>query len=99
MFVAGQGIDPRRFSATAPRADLAFSGVFEGQAGERLLGTFSLSNRLAGRLDQERLPLANLTGAVLGDTTHADLSALSIDLGAAGQFVGEQLQEALRCDE
>ena len=89
LLVAGEGIDPRQFSADAPRADLAFSGVFEGQPGERLLGTFSLSNRLAGRFDQDRLPLADLTGAVLGDATHADFSALAIDLGAAGQFTGD----------
>ncbi len=89
LLVAGHGIDPRQFSADAPQADLAFSGVFEGQPGERLLGTFSLANQQAGRLDQNRLPLANLTGAVLGDSANADFSALSIDLGAAGQFSGE----------
>ncbi|HSJ79708.1 MAG TPA: translocation/assembly module TamB domain-containing protein [Thiobacillus sp.] len=89
LLVAGEGIDPRQFMADAPAADLAFSGIFEGQPGERLLGTFSLSNRLAGRLDQDRLPLANLTGAVLGDATHADFSSLAIDLGAAGQFDGD----------
>ncbi len=89
LLVAGEGIDPRQFLADAPAADLAFSGVFEGQPGERLLGTFSLSNRLAGRFDQDRLPLANLTGAVLGDATHADFSSLAIDLGAAGQFAGD----------
>ena len=84
-----QGIDPRQFAADAPQADLAFSGVFEGQPGERLLGTFSLANQQAGRLDQNRLPLASLTGAVLGDSAHADFSALAIDLGAAGQFAGD----------
>jgi translocation and assembly module TamB len=88
LLVAGEGIDPRLFAADAPGADLSFSGVFEGQPGERLLGTFSLSNRLAGRLDQHRLPLSNLTGAVLGDITRADFSALAIDLGAAGQLTG-----------
>ena len=89
LLVAGEGIDPSQFAADAPSADLAFSGMFEGQPGERLLGTFSLSNRLAGRLDQNRLPLANLTGAVFGDSTRADVSDLVIDLGAAGQFTGD----------
>lgn len=88
LLVAGQGIDPRQFASGAPRADLAFSGVFRGQPGERLLGTFSLTNRQAGRLDQDRLPLANLTGAVLGDSVQADFSALEIDLGAAGRLSG-----------
>lgn len=89
LLVAGEGIDPSQFVADAPAADLAFSGIFEGQPGERLLGTFSLSNQLAGRLDQDRLPLANLTGAVFGDSTRADVSDLVIDLGAAGQFTGD----------
>ncbi len=89
LLVSGYGIDPRQFAADAPQADLAFSGVFEGQPGERLLGTFSLANQQAGRLDQNRLPLVGLTGAVLGDSTNADFSALTIDLGAAGQFAGE----------
>ncbi len=88
VVLAGQGINPRRFSQDAPQADLAFSGVFEGQPGERLLGTFSLANRQPGRLDQERLPLANLTGAVLGDSVQADFSSLAIDLGQAGQLTG-----------
>ncbi|MHB0982924.1 MAG: translocation/assembly module TamB domain-containing protein [Thiobacillus sp.] len=89
LLVAGEGIDPSQFVADAPSADLAFSGIFEGQPGERLLGTFSLSNQLPGRLDQNRLPLANLTGAVFGDSTRADVSDLVIDLGAAGQFTGD----------
>jgi translocation and assembly module TamB len=99
LLVSGQGINPRHFSAAAPNADLAFSGLFEGrlegnienaaQGAERLLGTFSLSNRLAGRLDQQRLPLANLTGAVLGDASQAEFSSLLIDLGAAGQLTGD----------
>ena len=89
LLLAGEGIDPRQFAADAPRADLAFSGVFEGRPGERLLGSFSLSNRLAGRFDQDRLPLANLAGAVFGDARHADFSALSVDLGAAGRFAGD----------
>jgi len=88
LLVAGQGIDPRQFAAGAPAADLAFSGVFEGQPGERLLGSFSLGNRQPGRLDQNRLPLASLTGAVLGNPDRADFSALAVDLGAAGQMNG-----------
>ncbi|MFP5410247.1 MAG: translocation/assembly module TamB domain-containing protein [Gammaproteobacteria bacterium] len=88
LLVAGQGVDPRLFVADAPAADFAFSGIFEGQPGERLLGSFSVSNRLAGRLDQQRLPLANLSGAVFGDTARADFSALAVDLGALGQFTG-----------
>lgn len=88
LLVAGQGIDPRQLVAGAPGADLAFSGVFEGQPGERLLGNFSLSNRKAGRFDQNRLPLVSLSGAVVGDSVRADFSGLAIDLGAAGQFSG-----------
>lgn len=94
LLMTGEGIDPRRLVAGAPHADLAFSGVFEGKldaehGDERLFGTFSLSNRLAGRIDQDRLPIANLSGAVLGDAASADFSALSIDLGAGGHFSGE----------
>jgi translocation and assembly module TamB len=89
LLVAGQGVDPRLFAADAPAADLAFSGVFEGLPDARLFGSFSLSNRLPGRFDQHRLPLANLTGAVLGDASRADFSELVIDLGAVGQLTGD----------
>ncbi len=92
LLVSGQGINPRHFSSAAPNADLAFSGLFESRIDaqtERLFGTFSLSNRLAGRFDQQRLPLANLTGAVLGDANQAEFSSLLIDLGAAGQLTGD----------
>lgn len=89
LMVAGEGIDPRQFVPAAPGADLAFAGVFEGQAGERLLGNFSLVNRLPGRIDQQRLPLVDLAGAVLGDLQQADFSDLAINLGKAGSFGGE----------
>lgn len=89
LLVAGEGIDPQLFAAGAPRADLAFSGLFEGLPGERLLGTFSLNNRIAGRLDQGRVPFASLTGAVLGDAARADFSDLAVDFGAAGKLSGE----------
>ena len=89
LVVAGEGLDPRLFAADAPAADFAFSGVFEGRFGERLLGTFSLVNHMAGRLDQRRLPLASLSGAVFGDLATATFSALAIDLGAAGKLTGD----------
>jgi translocation and assembly module TamB len=88
LVLVGQGIDPQQFVAGAPRARFAFSGLFEGRPGERLLGTFSLSNQIPGRFDEGRVPLANLAGAVLGDAARADFSSLALDLGAAGQFSG-----------
>lgn len=89
LLVAGEGVDPRLFAATAPAADLAFAGLFEGRADARLFGTFSLNNRLSGRLEQNRLPLVSLTGAVLGDLARAEFQELMIDLGNAGQFGGD----------
>ena len=89
LLVAGQGIDPAQWAEGAPTADLAFSGIFEQQPGQRLLGTFSLQNSDAGRLDRGRLPLVELVGAVLGDARHADFSALEIDLGVAGRLTGD----------
>ncbi|HQT31171.1 MAG TPA: translocation/assembly module TamB domain-containing protein [Thiobacillus sp.] len=89
LLVAGQGINPAQWAAGAPTARLAFSGVFEQQPGQRLLGSFSLSNTDAGKLDSGRLPLVQLVGAVLGDARYADFSALEIDLGAAGRLAGD----------
>ncbi len=89
LLVAGQGINPAQWVAGAPTARLAFSGVFEQQPGQRLLGSFSLSNTDAGKLDSGRLPLMQLVGAVLGDAQSADFSALEIDLGAAGRLAGD----------
>lgn len=88
LTLAGSGIDPSRLLKDAPQARLAFSGVFEGQPGQRLLGTFSVANSRPGRLDQKRLPLVGLAGAVVGDARQADFSAIDIDLGAAGRFSG-----------
>jgi len=89
LLVAGQGIDPAQWAKGAPTARLAFSGVFEEMPGKRLLGTFSLSNADAGKLDKGRVPLLELSGAVLGDARHADFSALEIDLGAGGRLTGD----------
>ena len=88
LLVAGEGVDPRFFASAAPAGDFAFSGVFEGQPGERLQGTFRIDNRLAGRIDRGRLPVASVTGAVIGDTDAADFGALAIDLGPAGRLTG-----------
>lgn len=88
LLLAGEGIDPARLVEGAPAARLAFSGVFEELPGKRFLGNFSLDNAFAGKLDRGRLPLAGLSGAVLGNTRQADVSALEIDLGAAGRFSG-----------
>ena len=89
LLVAGEGIDPRRFAPDAPAADFAFSGVFEGRPGARLFGSFSLANRLPGRLDRQRLPLIALSGAVLGDAEQADFSDLVVDLGGVGRLAGQ----------
>lgn len=89
LLVAGEGIDPRRFAPDAPAADFAFSGVFEGRPGARAFGSFSLANRLPGRLDRQRLPLVALTGAVLGDAGRADFSDLVVDLGGFGRLAGQ----------
>ena len=89
LVLSGQGIDPSQWAADAPHARLAFSGVFEGQPGEQLVGTFSLTNQLPGRLDQQRLPLANLTAAVVGGIDAAQFSAVKIDLDKAGRFAGD----------
>lgn len=88
LLVVGQGIDPAQLSAGAPSASLAFSGVFELLPDQRLLGSFSLRNARSGKLDRGRLPLVELSGAVLGNTQHADVSDLKIDLGEAGQLMG-----------
>lgn len=98
LLVAGEGIDPRRFAADAPAAALAFSGVFEGRPGERVFGSFSLVNALAGRLDQQRVPLVQFTGAVLGDAAQAEFSNLDIDLGAVGKLRGQGTWRAGRFD-
>ncbi len=88
LLVVGEGIDPRRFAATAPAAELAFSGVFEGRPGERVFGSFSLHNRRPGRLDEARLPLTQLTGALLGNASEANFSDLAVDLGRVGTLTG-----------
>lgn len=98
MLVAGEGIDPGRFAADAPTARLAFSGVFEGRPGATLFGTFSLVNHLPGRLEAQRLPLVQLSGALLGDAAHATFSDLALDLGSAGRLAGRGTWQAGRFD-
>lgn len=88
LLVSGEGIALRAFAAEAPEALFAFAGVFEGRPGERLFGTFSIVNALPGRLDRDRLPLVQLTAAVLGDRDTLAFSDLAIDLGAAGRLAG-----------
>ncbi|MDP1635934.1 MAG: hypothetical protein Q8L69_14795, partial [Gallionellaceae bacterium] len=88
LLLAAQGIDPRLWFADAPRADLAITGKLDYRADGSYSGTLRLDNRLAGRLDQGRVPLSHVQTALSGDMERVDFSALRVDLGKAGKFEG-----------
>ncbi len=83
-----EGLDLRAFSAALPRT--ALSGKITLGGGEGALrGRVEFVNRLPGRYDQERLPVASLAAAVRTDLAAVEIADLSADLGAAGTVTGE----------
>lgn len=91
------GIDPARWRAGLPGADLGGRLVLHGTAANTFSGEIELDNASPGRWDQSRLPLRRLSGkftAGLAPTRTStplrlSLLGLRLDLGAAGRVAGQ----------
>jgi translocation and assembly module TamB len=80
-------LDLRAFDTGLPRTD--FAGTLElAAANGALAGGLQLANRVPGRYDSERLPIASLRAAVRTDLASVQLADLRVDLGAAGAVSG-----------
>ena len=94
--LALDGINLAEWFAAAPRTDLALHANLQ-PADNALKGDFSLSNRQAGPLDRQLLPLEQLSGQLNGDSAAMHFTQLNARLSGGGSLEGsgEWQQEAL----
>ncbi|WP_317202008.1 translocation/assembly module TamB domain-containing protein [Janthinobacterium sp.] len=85
----GRGINPGRFKASLPQADLSLELAAKIDAQQNVAGALAIGNAApAGPLDQQRLPLRSISARVGGTLTATTVEAALLDFGAAGQFRG-----------
>jgi translocation and assembly module TamB len=91
QFIAARtaGVDLARFVAGAPVTVLDVT--FQGRATEsdRIEGQIAVTNRRAGTLDKDHIPVQALSGRLSVDPRAVRLSDAVVDLGSAGRATGQ----------
>ena len=97
--LALDGINSAEWIAGAPRSDLSLQASLQ-PAASGLAGDFSLSNRQAGALDRQRLPLEHLSGQLTGDGAVMQFTKIAAKLSGGGTLAGsgEWQDNALNLD-
>lgn len=86
--LAATGINPQTWQSNAPMADVSLRVKVEADTDNRIKGAITVQNELPGTLDQPKLPLRSASAELDGDLANIGLSAVNVDLGAGGQFMG-----------
>lgn len=90
LVVKADGIDPGVFRPTLPRADMHARLEFRLAPQGTASGHFALRNQgPEGSLDQQRLPLRDVSGQLQGNLDTLRLEDVVLDFGAAGRFQGD----------
>lgn len=88
--IAGRNINPGRFDATWPQADLSLDLDAAIGAQQAVSGKLAIINHAApGQIDQQKLPLRQLEAVLGGTLTATTLESAIIDFGKAGKFAGK----------
>ncbi|MBA3032560.1 MAG: translocation/assembly module TamB domain-containing protein [Gammaproteobacteria bacterium] len=86
--IKANGINPALLRQDLPKAVIGADISVERQGAAGLAGMLRLWNELPGPLDQARLPLRELSTRFAGTLDQLELSALDLDMAAAGRFSG-----------
>ena len=86
--VRADSVDLRSFGDGLPATDLKLDLNVRPMPGGRYAGEFQVSNRNAGTLDKDRVPIAEGSGRFEGEPKDLALSDLAIDLGPGGRVTG-----------
>ena len=87
--VKGRNINPGKFDATLPQADLSLDLDAAIGANQSVSGKLAIINSAApGPLDQQKLPLRQFDARLGGTLTATTLESAIIDFGKAGKFTG-----------
>jgi translocation and assembly module TamB len=95
-----QHLDPQRYAANFPHADLALDLNLQAAPAGGFQGSLEIRNLMPGPYDHARLPLRELRSAFAGGLESLALSDIQLDLGEAGRFAGSGTlqQQHLRLD-
>ncbi len=86
--VRAENLDVRAFDESLPATDLKVDLQVRPLPRGRYAGEFQVTNRKAGTLDQERIPIAAAAGRFEGAPQDLALTDLTIDLGPGGRLTG-----------
>ena len=87
--IKGRNINPGKFDATLPQADLSLELDAAIGANQSVSGKLAVVNHATpGPLDQQKLPLRQFDARLGGTLTATTLDSAVIDFGNAGKFTG-----------
>lgn len=87
--IDAKGIDPAQLRKDWPSARLGASIAVLSRGPAGLQGTITVRNEIPGPRDRSRLPLREISARFAGTPQHIELSAVRVDLAAAGGFAGD----------
>lgn len=88
VVLEAEGIDPARWRAGWPSAELTARAEFSADREGGVQGRLQMTNGRAGSLDGGRLPLVGLSGRFQGSAQALALDDLAVDLGRGGRLAG-----------
>lgn len=84
-----KNVDPGFFNPSLPTADLSMAIAAKVEENRNVTGSVNIVNDgPAGALDQQRLPLRTMRGALTGNLNALNIGDVLIDFGDAGKFTG-----------
>ncbi|CDG85383.1 translocation/assembly module TamB domain-containing protein [Janthinobacterium agaricidamnosum] len=87
--IQGRNINPGRYDATWPQAELSLDLDASIGSKQEVSGKLAISNTAApGPLDRQRLPLHSISAQVGGTLTATTITSALLDFAQAGKFTG-----------
>jgi translocation and assembly module TamB len=84
-----KNVDPGFFNPSLPTADLSMAIAAKVEENRNVAGSVNIVNDgPAGAIDQQRLPLRTMRGALSGNLNALNIADVLIDFGNAGKFTG-----------
>ncbi|WP_332879330.1 translocation/assembly module TamB domain-containing protein [Massilia sp. S19_KUP03_FR1] len=84
-----KNVDPGFFNPALPTADLSMAIAAKVEDNRNVTGSVNIVNDgPAGALDQQRLPLRTMRGALSGNLNALNIADVLVDFGDAGKFTG-----------
>ncbi len=86
--LTASNINPSKFDETWPVAQFDIDTHIQTHSTHKVEGKLNIVNALPGAIEKNRLPIHRVQATIGGTVDSVNLSSLMIDLGQAGQFLG-----------